>query len=98
MLSAMIFGGFYVQNLPTGLDELRFISVVRYLYFAMLTFEYEGRGRFDCNLSASAYSACAPVNQMYANGTDLSNVNTRLITGDMVLKHYDVSVYSHWFG
>ena len=87
----MIFGGFYVQNLPTGLNELRFLSVVRYLYYAMLTIEYEGRGNFFCDLKASSYAVCAPINQLVANGTDVSGMNTKLITGDMVLDNYDVS-------
>lgn len=98
MLTSMIFGGFYVQNLPPGLDWLKYFSVVRYIYYSMLIFEFDEDTRYTCSLDASAFSSCAGLNQLYANGTDISGLDHDLITGDDILDKYNVRLIQKGMG
>ena len=48
MLTLMLVGGFYVQNVPDALSWLKYLSFMFYGYQIALHIEFHGRTYYDC--------------------------------------------------
>ena len=46
MLSAMLLGGFYIQNLPSWIGWAQWVSFLSYSFEALLTLEFTPESRF----------------------------------------------------
>eukprot|EP00118_Oscarella_pearsei_P013876 m.114964 g.114964 ORF g.114964 m.114964 type:complete len:670 (+) comp37527_c0_seq1:84-2093(+) len=87
LLTLMLLGGFYVNQLPSWLDWGSYLSPIYYAFCGMLTLEFSGGPLYRCSHEASGYEICANLTSVLAqNGSDF------LIPGTDILDKYGITL------
>ncbi|GES90974.1 ABC transporter G family member 9-like [Rhizophagus clarus] len=63
MLASMLLGGFYIKHLPTGLNWIKYLSFIKYLYSLLMQIQFDSpKAQFRCagpgELPAGQISMC----------------------------------------
>lgn len=71
MLSCMLLGGFYQQNIPVWLSWVQYVSFITYTFNAVTMSEFETSPPFSCKEVASSYEVCQTNGTAVIQGTDV---------------------------
>lgn len=77
MLTMMLLGGFYIQNLPSWVGWTQWLSFLAYTFEILVTLEFTADTLFTCNTEASNYAVCnstLATNATMIPGTDVQEM------------------------